>query len=292
MDIFINERSFNNQAQSHNIYTLMRQLADTLQMLHTIGTGAEVVVHSSFGKRELCNSQTVASWLSGKPENDDALGNDDETRIAIQTIRQVLLSAFARGPYLEELLSEHNHACYLQEKDHDNSAIAAAACLNGVVVSLEGNSFYPEGPLQISLSLHNNEFATINVAHFIKVAEARKCRRRYVPNPKHHPDHAKGDHSPMELDRAYDRFTPERELELRHPNSDMPDTECQRLLDGALPGGSQLYALVYGKNGRSVTFYEFQPDNMHGFHGYPVPQTEVPSEVVRALVEHARNKLF
>ncbi len=283
MDIFINERSFANQTPAHSARALLQQLADTVEQLRLICTGAQVVVHSTLSSCSFCNGQTLVSWLSTE-HSDTALEDDEDTALPpLQALIGILFTAFSQGPYLEALLEEQEHVCYFANLEHDNSALAGAACLGGVVVSLEGHPAYVEGKLTVQLILTGGDLADTEVAHFVGLAEVRKCRRRYLPNPKHHPSRAKGEVAAMALDSEYDLFTSAREMELRHPDANMPDTRCQRLLDAALPGGKQLYALVYAPNGRDVTFYEFQPDNANGFHGYPVPQSQVPADVVRAL---------
>src|SRR6185503_8786496 len=76
--------------------------------------------------------------------------------------------------------------------------------------------------------------------------------RKYVPSPKHEPG---GWGTPMDLN----------------------DTTAQAVLNAGVPGpnGKQIYGLHDGR------IYEFQPDNVGGFHGYPVPGTEVPPAVLR-----------
>jgi Domain of unknown function (DUF4157)/Bacterial protein of unknown function (DUF922) len=78
--------------------------------------------------------------------------------------------------------------------------------------------------------------------------------RPYAPSPKHAPG---GWGTPMDLD----------------------DATAQTVLNGATPGpnGRQMYGFHNGK------LYEFQPDNVGGYHGYPVPGTEVPPAVLRHM---------
>lgn len=77
--------------------------------------------------------------------------------------------------------------------------------------------------------------------------------RTYDPSPKHAEGGAWG--TPMDLD----------------------DATAQRVLDGGIvgPNGRQ----VYGLNGGKI--YEFQPDGVGGFHGYPIPGTEAPVPILR-----------
>ncbi|NJL55787.1 RHS repeat-associated core domain-containing protein [bacterium] len=56
---------------------------------------------------------------------------------------------------------------------------------------------------------------------------------------------------------------------------DLDDTTAQQILINGLTNGKQVYNYYNGK------LYEFQPDNIGGFHGYPVPGTEVPPNILR-----------
>ncbi|EKZ95752.1 filamentous hemagglutinin family N-terminal domain protein [Cupriavidus sp. HMR-1] len=77
---------------------------------------------------------------------------------------------------------------------------------------------------------------------------------KYVPSPKHD---AGGWGTPMDLD----------------------ELAAQRVLNNSVQGGKQRYGVSDGK------VYEFQPDNVGGWHGYPVPGNEVPANVLRALLQ-------
>jgi hypothetical protein len=78
--------------------------------------------------------------------------------------------------------------------------------------------------------------------------------RTYTPTAKHEPG---GWGTEMDLDRE----TAERVLN-----------------DGILsPNQRQVYGYRNGK------VYEFQPDNVGGYHGYPVPGNEVPPPVLRQM---------
>lgn len=290
MDIFINERSFNNQVQRHAIMQVMQQFAETVGLLQISCHNAEVVIHSSLSNRPICDNQTLLSWVSINDNDDEEADQDEESQL--QDMIRLVLAALTRGPYVEDLLEDHEHVCTFADEDHEQSALAAAACLDGVVVSLDGHAAYPDGALTVELMRADGNLKHVDVPHFVTGAEARKCRRRYVPNPKHHPNKAKGNHTKMELDREYDPFelgTP-KESRLRDLGRDPENTKVQKLLDSALPGGKQLYNLVYSNNGKTETFYEFMDDNTNGFHGYPVPDTQIPADVVRALRRRCRER--
>lgn len=281
MDIFINERSFNNQAQPHTVDCLLEQIHKTIALLQIINPGAEIVVHSSLRSCLLCQKKPLVTWLSAIDEAENT--DNDAGDFLTQPIVLLILSAFTRGPFVEMLLEEHEHACAIGDINYDYSAIAAAACLGGIVVSLDKHDDYPDGALTVQLMHGSSELREVMVPHFVTVEEARKCRRRYIPNPKHHPNIAKGKASVMEPDREYDSYSKDEIEHFRHANDcDMPETRCQHLLDISIPSGKQLYTAIFSR-GKIQIFYEFQDDNQNGFHGYPVPEAQVPADVVKEL---------
>ena len=76
---------------------------------------------------------------------------------------------------------------------------------------------------------------------------------KYVPSPKHG---AGGWGTPM----------------------DLSDSKAQEVLNNSIQGGKQRYGVADGK------VYEFQPDNVGGWHGYPIPGNEAPPKVLRELL--------
>lgn len=59
---------------------------------------------------------------------------------------------------------------------------------------------------------------------------------------------------------------------------DLSDSKAQEVLNNSIQGGEQKYGVSDGK------IYEFQPDNVGGWHGYPVPGTEAPPKVLREIL--------
>ncbi|WP_198046202.1 hypothetical protein [Cupriavidus taiwanensis] len=57
---------------------------------------------------------------------------------------------------------------------------------------------------------------------------------------------------------------------------DLEDSAAQQVLNNSVQGGKQRYGVSDGK------VYEFQPDNVGGWHGYPVPG---PTSVLRTLLQ-------
>jgi RHS repeat-associated protein len=60
---------------------------------------------------------------------------------------------------------------------------------------------------------------------------------------------------------------------------DLDDETAGRVLNESVEGGKQRYGVYNGK------IYEFQPDNVGGYHGYPIPGTEAPIQVLRKFLQ-------
>ncbi len=58
---------------------------------------------------------------------------------------------------------------------------------------------------------------------------------------------------------------------------DLDDDVAQSVLNKSIQEGKQRYNYHKGK------MYEFQPDNVGGYHGYPIKGTEAPSSVLKQL---------
>jgi filamentous hemagglutinin len=58
---------------------------------------------------------------------------------------------------------------------------------------------------------------------------------------------------------------------------DLDDSTAQSVLEKSLPAGKQRYGFHDGK------LYEFQPDNVGGWHGYPILGNKAPPSVLKSL---------
>jgi filamentous hemagglutinin len=63
---------------------------------------------------------------------------------------------------------------------------------------------------------------------------------------------------------------------------DLDDTTAQMVLNAGLPDGRQIYGYHNGK------VYAFQPDNVGGYHGYPIGGSDAPPSVLRQFKEEGR----
>jgi len=58
---------------------------------------------------------------------------------------------------------------------------------------------------------------------------------------------------------------------------DIDDEIAQAVLDKGILSGKQVYNYHNGK------FYQFQPDNAGGYHGYPVSGNDIPAQALKKL---------
>jgi len=285
MDIVINERSFVGQARYYNVHDYVRRLADTVEALRPHCRDGQVLIHSSLVHQPLTDTQTLREWLFNEDYRRDDASPDD---LRLQALIGVILASFTQGPFIDELMAATPHLCEYLGADAEGSALARAAGHAAMLVSLDGCLDYTDGPLEVAYCENDGtvDVEQRTIAHFIFDQTAHRCRRRYFPNPKHHPLRARGKVAAMLLDIEYDPLDDAKVVRLRDLSQPPLATEAQRLLDSAEVGGNQLYARTL--DGRRVeTFYEFQYDNDDGFHGYLVPESEVPARVVQSLRKRA-----
>jgi hypothetical protein len=286
--IFINERCFDGSLKSYEMRERLEEFLQVIERVRILHDEAELAIHSSFGSQTICEGYSVYAWLSREGGDDsDELEEDTGSEPRLQIVIHLLLSAFTRGPFIENLLDEGypHHMCEFNQEQHEGTALAAAACWEEPLVSIRDHAIYPDGTLR-ALIYKDIDLVEVDITHFACLTSVRRARRRYVPNPKH-PNRASPPATPMELDRDYDPFTLEKEQQLRALDSDPPETKAQDLLDRAIQGGKQLYNVLYVA--RKPMFYEFQPDNVGAYHGYPVPKEQIPPHVVDFLIERSQN---
>ena len=63
---------------------------------------------------------------------------------------------------------------------------------------------------------------------------------------------------------------------------DLDDATAQDVLDNSIQAGKQRYGLHDGK------IYEFQPDNVGGYHGYPIRGDKTPNSILKQLRNDGR----
>jgi len=246
MHFLINEQSFIGQGTNYTVPNLLLLLAETIDSITPILCGDSIHRHSNLANRYATPQLTLH----------DCLFQIRDPRL--QARRVFLLTTLTKGPHIDTLLSSIPHHCKYNGKDVTSSSLAGAAYFNGALISLNSCPQFAAGLVPLDFAHGSNlPLSPVTVTNIITPAHASGLRRYYKASPKHGR-------------RGWGTFM---DIE--------DDQQAQQLLDcgeqGDHENDKQIYNLHAGK------FYEFQPDNADYYHGYPVPEEEVPAEVVRRL---------
>lgn len=244
MHFLINELSF--IVQSNNKYeadSLMGMLVKIIDELESIRGKDLIQVHSTFSSCKLFIDFTVKDWVYEKLHS--ANRRDASLFVRIMT----------KGPFIDKTLDQvlAYHECQFNSKDVSGSSLAGAAYLKGTVISLEYAPEFAGEYLEVRYSEDGEIYENLPVANLFHVNQAQQLRPRYISSPKHASPNGWG------------------------TIMNLSDEVAQLVLDKGIINGKQIYGYYDGK------FYEFQPDNADGYHGYPVGQNEVPPRVIKAL---------
>jgi hypothetical protein len=185
--IFFNEHSVAGQAQSdYAAGILIYNLADVLRTLsrHVKDSGRDFAPTTSKTTWERALVVTAERQVRFYDSICLRRGVED------QAVRNTLLGLLRRVPFSEELLVGHEgHRC---ERHHDTeavvlsgSSIAAAAALQGWVVSLRDCDEYRRGALVVSFRPADGDAYDVKLPHFIEGDDISQVKRYYEHNPKH-----------------------------------------------------------------------------------------------------------
>ena len=161
--IFVNELSVTGQASNEYIAgELIGNLAEVLQALsrHLEGAGKPQALTSS---ATLSTMPLIRTPLEEVTFWDCLFKRRAQTQQSVRGLVQKLLT---NGPHTEELLAgQVGHQCKRQRDTHviplSGSSIAAAAALQGWVVSLRDCDDYPPETLVVTFDLaHSEEYTT------------------------------------------------------------------------------------------------------------------------------------
>ncbi len=171
-------------------------------------------------------------------------------------IRLVFIKLATQGPFIDKILNEELGyiECFFNQQDVSISSIAGAAHFSGVLASLKDAPEFLAERIQVKFSLDGETYQDIEITNLTDAGQARKLRRRYVASPKH----TIGGWGTL---------------------MDLADEVAQLVLNKGILSGKQIYGYHNGK------FYQFQPDNAGGYHGYPVSSNDIPADVLRQLRE-------
>lgn len=247
MRFLINELSFIGQAQHNDdADNLMNILLEIIDEIEPIRAEKSILIHSSFFSCYISTVLKVKDWLYAKSKS--SIGEEQENN------RLLLIKLMNKGPFVDEILEESidYHECEFNSQDVLGSSLAGAAYLKGTLISLQNAPDFVVERVRVKFTTDGKSYEDIEISNLTDVGQANKLRPRYVPSPKH----ALGGWGTL---------------------MDLNDEDAQAILNKGVVNGRQIYGYFEGK------FYEFQSDNVGGFHGYPVPLNEVPSKVIKKM---------
>ena len=171
-------------------------------------------------------------------------------------------------PFIDKILDDElkYHECYFNKRDGAASSIAGAAHLKGTLVSFQGAAEFEADRIQVSFSVDGEAYQDIDIPNLTDERQVSQLRRHYVPSPKH-ALRRRGKHAKHALKKRKPYIAP----------MDLDDETAQTVLDNGIQSGKQVYGYHSGK------FYTFQPDNVGGYHGYPISRIDVPANVLRQM---------
>lgn len=244
MHFLINELSFIGQAETkHEADDLIKIIINLIVELEPIRGDNPIQTHSSFANCKLSVDYSVKQWIYEK------LKSPQEQKIA-----NLLLTIMSNGPFIDRTLDEllDYCECYFKQRDVSESSLAGAAHLSGTLISLQKAPEFAGETIKVRFSTDGEIYEDKNIPNLTTVSQASKLRPRYVPSPKH----AAGGWGTL---------------------MDLNDEIAQTVLDKGIVSGKQIYGYHEGR------FYEFQPDNVGGFHGYPIDRKEVPAKALKQM---------
>jgi hypothetical protein len=247
MRFLINELSFIGQAQHNDdADNLMKVLLEIIKELEPIRGEEPILTHSSFFSCYISTTLKVKEWLYAKSRS--SIGEEQENS------RLLFIKLMNNGPFVDEILEESidYHECKFNNQDVLGSSLAGAAYLKGTLISLQKVPDFIVECIRVKFTTDGEFYEDVEIYNLTDVGQANKLRPRYVPSPKH----ALGGWGTL---------------------MELSDQVAQAVLDKGVVSGRQIYGCFEGK------FYEFQADNVSGFHGYPVSENEVPSKVIKKM---------
>jgi len=243
--LVINEMSVERQASSaQHADVLMLTLANTLKSLAPIRQ--ELLVHEDICNRHLSIDQTVHKWLFGKGPRD---------------LRNLLMTVFRKGPYLETFLRDVQHTCHVGDGDEqqpaDGSGLAGAAHFCAILVSFAESKQFPCDPVTVWYGEKGEQPTARKLRHAVNEDDVRRLRRWYEAHSKKH-------HTGNSVDS-------------HHAPMDLKDEIAQQVLDRAVsvPGEKRMVGLHEGR------FYVFHAHRIeeNTYHGFRMAESEVEQKL-------------
>lgn len=246
MHFLINELSIVKQAKDlSDANCLMKNLINIIKKVKPMCGSDSVSTHSSLPHCKLTEDYSVYDWLTEKLNS----ASERDLGRALVGILKNKIDKFLN----QELLCWE---CEFNSQDCCDSSVAGAAYLKGVLISLENSPNFLSEYIYLEFRLDENPKETIRVLNLTNISKFLL----YVPSPKHRNQGERGRKGTL---------------------MDLTDTEAQEVLDYGYIHSWDEGKKYYGY--KNTRFYEFQPDNVGGYHGYPIERDEVPSRILKKM---------
>ncbi len=166
--------------------------------------------------------------------------------------RIIFIILFKSGPFIDKIVEDAGITCTCTAfgADVSFSSFAGVCHLGGILASLNGAEGYSTGEISLLSCASGMPESVLNLT---QPADVSLLRRIYRPIPKHQP----GGFGTL---------------------MDLTDATAQDILDRGVSHGKQIYGFFGGR------YYEFQPERLRVFHGYPIPENDVPALAKRELM--------
>lgn len=255
MKFIINELSFIGQATGgYDADNLMKELTEVVKAIKPLQGNEPVYVHEDFANRQISKDYTVYKWAVNQKQN------SSDRDLAV-----FFIQLCTNAPFVLDILNQDlaNWKCEFQNQDYRESSLAGAAYLEGVLISLQNASDFSDDFIEVRFSINQDPLEIKNIQNLTTIHQAQKLRPKYNPSAKHRNQGERGKKGTI---------------------MDLSDTEAQQVLEQAYVHKWLAGKKYYGyKNDK---FYEFQPDNVGSYHGYPVDRNEVPDKVLQEIVKY------
>ncbi|MEL0588357.1 MULTISPECIES: hypothetical protein [Planktothrix] len=262
----INELSFLGQAENNydEADNLMTAVFEIIEEFDKIYKGIPVRIHSNFWACQISPNLTVAEWLRNKQNLERKKNKNNQFSLFLQITR--------KGPFIDRELEDKLKReeipffkCEFKEKDVSKSSLAGVVYFQiydhimSKIISLPKAPAFSKESLKIKFTT-DGKYHLIEITNLNYVSQAKKLLPKYIPSPKHRKQGERG---------------------VKGTLMDLSDAEAQEVLNESYRNNWLYGKKFYGyKNGK---FYEFQPDNVDGYHGYPIERDDVPNPVLKKM---------
>ncbi|GCL37218.1 hypothetical protein SR1949_23250 [Sphaerospermopsis reniformis] len=259
MHFLINELSFIGQASNnYEADELMKHILEILEEISVLQNGDPIQTHSSFSSQQLSSELTISQWI---------FQNKNSKNSEQQKIAMILLRLLSKGPFIDVQDFFNDCKCHYQKQDVSSSSLAGAVKLPGILISLQNNPDFITENIEVKFQEGTNDLENRTVKNLTQITQAIKICPRYKLHSKHDPSGYWKNATPMNL----------------------KDQEAQKVLNSSVCNSNENSEKRYGFHKETDQFYVFHSDNTFDeqgyltYHGFPIPEDQVPKEVLNKI---------